>query len=121
MGADGIMTGRSTSYVDGVSRHGEPQRAMDRPRLVLVDNLELSTPLDLYLSLRALAAYSGCSIRWLRDRLVESTHPLPCYRVEGKILVRRSDFDAWIARYRSEGRPDVDQLVAPLLRDLLGR
>ena len=82
---------------------------------------QVATGLDAYLSLRGLAAYSGCSIRWLRDRLVDASHPLPCYRVEGKVLVRRSEFDVWIARFRSQGRPEVDRLVGPALRELLGR
>ena len=32
---------------------------------------------------------------------------LPCYRVGGKILVRRSEFDAWIAQYQYRGRPEL--------------
>ena len=92
-----------------------------QPRLGVLEGLEVATGLDAYLSLRGLAAYSGCSIRWLRDRLVDASHPLPCYRVEGKVLVRRSEFDVWIARFRSQGRPEVERLVGPALRELLGR
>jgi hypothetical protein len=92
-----------------------------QPRLVALEGVEVATALDPYLSLRSLAAYSGCSIRWLRDRLVDASHPLPCYRVEGKVLVRRSEFDVWIARFRSQGRPEVERLVGPALRELLGR
>ena len=88
----------------------------DRPRLVVVEGLALSTPADPYLSLTALADYSGCSVRWLRDRLTDVHHPLPCYRLPGgKILVRRGEFDAWLARYRRVGRPDVDRVVADVL------
>ncbi len=90
----------------------------DRPRLVVVEGLEVTTPLDPYLGLRALATYSGCSVRWLRDRLTDPHRPLPCYRLpSGKILIRRSDFDAWIAGYRRVGDPDVDRIV----NDALGR
>ena len=46
-----------------------------------------------YLDLKALAAYSSCSVRWLRDRL----HPLPHYRIEGKIRVKREEFDRWLS------------------------
>ena len=55
-----------------------------------------------YFSLKALAAYSSCSIRWLRYRLADRTHPLPHHRVEGKLLVKREDFDQWIAQYRED-------------------
>ncbi len=90
-----------------------------RPRLVVVDELAVTTPLDPYLSLRSLAAYSRCSVRWLRDRLTDPQHPLPCYRLPGgKILVKQSDFDAWIARYRQVGDPDVERVVAEALQGL---
>ncbi len=50
-----------------------------------------------YFDLQALAAYSSCSVRWLRDRLVDRLHPLPHYRIEGKILVKREEFDHWLS------------------------
>jgi integrase len=55
--------------------------------------------------------------RWLRDRLADPHHPLPCYRLPGgKILVRRSEFDGWLASYRQVGRADVERIVAEVLR-----
>ena len=96
-----------------------PQVGQDRPRLVVVDELVLTTQTDPYLSLRALASYSGCSIRWLRDRLVDAHHPLPCYRLPGgKVLVRRSSFDTWMSRYKQVGSPDVQRVVAEVLGGL---
>ncbi len=50
-----------------------------------------------YFDLQALAAYSSCSVRWLRDRLVDRLRPLPHYRIEGKILVKREEFDHWLS------------------------
>jgi hypothetical protein len=47
----------------------------DRPLLVVVEELAVSTTPDPYLSLRALAHYSGCSVRRLRDRLADPHHP----------------------------------------------
>ncbi len=90
-----------------------------RPRLVVVEGLSLTTPLDPYLGLRALATYSGCSVRWLRDRITDPQHPLACYRLPGgKVLIKRSEFDAWIARYRQVGDPDVERVVAEALQGL---
>jgi hypothetical protein len=79
---------------------------------------EVTTALDPYLPLRALATYSGMSARSLRDRLTDPYHALPHYRVGGKLLVRRSEFDRWIARYRQVGNPDVERIVGDVLRDL---
>jgi excisionase family DNA binding protein len=86
-------------------------------RGVLAERVVVSTPLDPFLSLRALAAYSGLSVRKLRDHLDDPAHPLPFYRVGGKILVRRSEFDAWIAHYRQHGQ-DVDSIVRDVLKGL---
>jgi hypothetical protein len=86
--------------------------------LVLVERMVLTSPADPYLDLRALANYSGLSIRKLRDCLSDQAHPLAHYRVGGKIVVRRSEFDAWIAAYRQRGRADVDAIVHDVLKDL---
>jgi hypothetical protein len=87
-------------------------------RGILAERVEISTVLDPFLSLRALVSYSGLGARKLSDHLADPLHPLPCYRVGGKILVRRSEFDVWIARYRHVGRSDVDRLVADALNGL---
>jgi hypothetical protein len=62
---------------------------------------------DAYLPLKALAAYSGLSVRTLRTYLTDPVAPLPFYRVGVKILVRRSEFDAWAQRFRVE-RPGTN-------------
>ena len=87
-------------------------------RGVLAERVIVSTTLDPFLSLKALAGYSGLGVRTLRGYLRDITHPLPCYRVGGKILVRRSEFDTWIARHRQVGCGDVDRLVADALKNL---
>jgi hypothetical protein len=86
----------------------------------VADGVAVTVPLDPYLSLRALAGYSGLSVRKLRDLCNDPAHPLPCYRVGGKILVRRSEYDAWVARYRQVGDPDLDRIVSETLRGLKG-
>lgn len=83
-----------------------------------VDRIAVTVPLDPYLPLTALAGYAGMSVRKLREFLTDTMHPLPCYRVGGKLLVRRSEFDAWVAVYRQRGRADVDQVVNEVLREV---
>ncbi len=84
-------------------------------RGVLAERVVLSSELDPFLSLRSLATYSGLSVRTLRPYLTDFRHPLPYYRVGGKILVRRSEFDAWLGQYRQVGPPRVDAIVAEVL------
>jgi excisionase family DNA binding protein len=71
---------------------------------------------DRYLSLRSLAAYAGVSVRTLRGLLVRRHGPLPHYRMGGKILVRRSDFDRWAAEFKVV-RPNVD--LEAVVRDVV--
>ena len=85
-------------------------------RGVLAERVVLSSTLDPFLPLRALAAYSGLSVRTLRHWLEDPGHPLPCYRIGGKILVRRSEFDAWAAVYRQVGHADLDRLAVEAVR-----
>jgi hypothetical protein len=86
----------------------------------IVEAVALHQDLDPYLSLPALAGYSGLSVRRLRSLLCDG---LPHFRVGArgergkrgaKILVRRSDFDGWMKRWRhQETAPprDLDAIV----------
>ena len=59
-------------------------------RLLVSERVVITTELDPFLPLRALAAYAGLSVRTLRQYLdLPPDQALPCYRVGGKILVRR--------------------------------
>src|SRR5262245_28943293 len=89
-------------------------------RGVLAERVIVSTSLDPFLSLKALADYSSVSVRKLRHHLEDPAHPLPFYRVGNKIVVRRSEFDAWIVRYRQVGRLDVDRIVSEVLEGIQG-
>jgi len=84
-------------------------------RGVLAERVVVSSPLDPFLSLRALADYGGLSVRTLRAYLdLPPDQALPCYRVNGKILVRRSEFDAWMEQYHSRGRPSLVRAMREL-------
>lgn len=65
-----------------------------------------------FLDLRNLAIYASCSVRWLRNRLTDRNRPLPHYRIEGKVLVRREEFDEWVATFRVVmPANELDQIV----------
>ena len=72
-----------------------------------------------FFDLKILAAYSSCSVRWLRNHLVDRIHPLPHFRIGGKILVKREEFDHWIAQYRQD-RPfdELDDVVNGVLAQM---
>ncbi len=87
--------------------------------ITVIDQLSVSAGLDPWLSLRALASYSGLSVRKLRYLLADPHGPLPSYRVDGKVLVRRSEFDAWMARHRNEKAHSLTRLAAADAQALL--
>jgi Helix-turn-helix domain len=69
-----------------------------------------------YLSLKSLATYASLSVKTLRTYLTDPKNPLPHFKMTGKILVKRTDFDAWIECFRSREHPvDLDRLVDDML------
>lgn len=75
-----------------------------------------------YFTLRTLASYSNCSVRWLRDRLVDRAYPLPHYRIGGKLLVKRDEFNEWITVHRVIQPSDqLSQIVESVVAQLQPR
>ena len=70
-----------------------------------------------WLGLRELTAYASVSERTLRSWLHRPLDPLPGVQVGGKILVRRSQFDAWLEQHRVHQvrSIDVDGIVDELV------
>lgn len=66
---------------------------------------------DRFFDLRALASYSSLSVSTLRAHIVKG---LPAYKVDGKILVKKSHFNEWIERYKI-AQFDVNELVNGVL------
>ena len=72
-----------------------------------------------YFPLRALAIYSGLSVRTLRDHLHDPVHPLPYYHIGGKILVRRDEFDQWATQFRRVSHPmDLGAIVDDIVNSV---
>ena len=63
------------------------------------------------LTLKQLVAYSALSERTLRGYINAPLRALPCYRIGVKVLVRKSEFDAWMLQHRQVGPAGVDQIV----------
>jgi AraC-like DNA-binding protein len=77
-----------------------------------------------YLSLEELSQRTSLSVTTLRGYLKHPTHPLPHYRLPGKILVRPEEFDAWIQHYRcgaATADPDLDGIVNDIVRDIYSK
>jgi len=70
-------------------------------RVRVIEAVNLTTSLDPFLSLKGLAGYASLSRRTLQDLINAPQDPLPSYRVGGKLLVRKSEYDAWARRRAS--------------------
>ncbi len=79
--------------------------------MILPDNIiEPAISLkDQYFDLKGLAVYSALAVPTLRDHIRHGG--LPCFKVGGKILVKMSEFNAWLEDYRFNKRRDLNNIV----------
>lgn len=71
---------------------------------------------DQYFDLKGLSVYSALSVSTLRNHI--RGNGLPAYEVRGKILVRKSEFDTWISRYRIKKSLDIDKIVNDVIGEI---
>ena len=90
-------------------------------QLEVVEHVAMTTIWDPLMDVRGLAAYSTLSPRLLQDLLVDVDDPIPSYRVRNRVLIRKSDFDAWLSRRRNTKARAVAQLAEADARALLSR
>lgn len=73
---------------------------------------------DQYFDLRGLSAYASMAVPTLRDYI--NNRQLPCFKLKGKILIKRSEFDAWIECHRLNKGQDLNNLVDGVIESLKG-
>jgi hypothetical protein len=100
------------------ARESAATRTVGLVRGVVGREVILSTVLDPLLRLPALARYSSISVRKLREYLQAPSHPLPYFRVGGRVLVRVSEFDRWLTAYRGRANAEVGVIVDDVVRSL---
>ena len=71
----------------------------------------LKTNEENYLDLKTLSSHTCLSVRTLWDYLIDQYHPLPHFKLAGKILIRWRDFEDWISRYKVTENIDIDHIV----------
>jgi excisionase family DNA binding protein len=65
-----------------------------------------------YLSVRDAARYRSLSVRTIRAMLARATSDaVPCWRVGRRVLIKKSELDAYLDNYRVSGRPGVSQAL----------
>ena len=71
---------------------------------------------DRYFDLRSLSHYSSLSVSSLRTHI--KCNGLSAFRVQGKIIVKRSEFEKWLEGYRMTESQDLVLLVDGCIQDL---
>ena len=89
---------------------------MERPEgLVNISDVLHYLQADRYMPLREASAYAGMKPKLLRSILP----PELVFRVSGrKILVKRSELDEFLERYRERPRQDLERIVNDLVEDV---
>ncbi len=70
---------------------------------------------DQIFDLKGLSVYSSLSVSTLRQYIKDG---LPAYSLRGKILVRRSEFDRWLEKYRVTRGQDLSNLADDIMAEI---
>jgi len=87
--------------------------------MIIPDNIAETaiTLKDQYFDLKGLSTYSAISVGSLRDYLKTG---MPYFKLKGKILIKKSEFDAWLEKYRVNKKRDLNNIVDGILSDMAG-
>jgi hypothetical protein len=72
--------------------------------------------IDQYLDLQNLSAYSCLGVPTLRDYL--RSGGLPHFKLKGKILVKKSEFDLWLESFRIKTDLEFNDIIDSVLESL---
>jgi len=73
---------------------------------------------DQFFDLRGLSVYSSIGVSTLRDYI--NAGNLPCFRLKGKFLIKRSEFDKWVEGHRFNKKQDLNNIVDEVFESLKG-
>ena len=83
--------------------------------MILPDDIVATVGLkDQYFDLRGLSAYSSLAIPTLRGYLKKDR--LPHFKIRGKLLVKKAEFDSWVTQFRVKDR--IESIVTEVINDL---
>jgi excisionase family DNA binding protein len=71
---------------------------------------------DEYLDLRGLSVYSKLGVSTLR--LYINQNKMPHFRLKGKILIKRSEFDGWMEEFRRKKKANINQIANEAMKGL---
>ncbi|MBW1690820.1 MAG: helix-turn-helix domain-containing protein [Deltaproteobacteria bacterium] len=86
--------------------------------MILPDNIAETgiTLKDQYFDLKGLSAYSALGVSTLRDYI--RAGKLPAFKVKGKVLIRKSEFDKWMEAQRINRKAGIARIADEALKSL---
>jgi len=69
-----------------------------------------------FLDLRGLSEHSSLGVSTLREYI--KTGSLPGYKIRGKIIIKLSEFNEWLERYRINKDQDLNEIVDGIMDEL---
>jgi len=72
--------------------------------------------IDGYFDLKNLSAYCSLGVPTLRDYL--RSGGLPHFKLKGKILVKKSEFDQWLESFRIKTNQELNGIIDSVLESL---
>ena len=89
--------------------------------MILPDTIAETTTItlkDQFLDLKGLSMYSALGVSTLREYIRRGK--LPAFKLKGKILIKRSEFDRYMEDYRININKDIDRIAREAIRSLKG-
>ena len=71
---------------------------------------------DQYFDLRGLSAYSTLGVSTLREYIKGGK--LPAYKVKGKVLIRKNEFERWIEGHRMNQKKDIESIADDIIKSM---
>lgn len=73
---------------------------------------------DQYLDLKKLSDYGSVAVPTLREYIKGCG--LPAFKLKGKILVRKSEYDHWMEQHRIDKSQDLGHIVDEVMESITG-
>jgi len=86
------------------------------PKVIAESAIVLS---DQYFDLKGLSLYSALAVPTLRDYIREGA--LPYFKLKGKVLVRKSEFDTWLEKFRVDRKKDLNTIANEIVHSVKKR
>ncbi len=85
--------------------------------MILPDGIVTTIALkDEYFDLKGLSVYSKLGVSTLRVYIGQNK--LPHFRLKGKVLIKRSEFDGWMEELRRKEKANINQIANEAMKGL---